>query len=402
MENKNRVIWIDQLRGLAFYAVILGHLNVGDYLRVWLYSFHMPLFFMISGFTLNIDKIQKSSFKEYVSKFSKKLLVPYIWLQMLSFVLRFAVSLIRNKPVSVKEYLVGILVGNNSLVEAPSNPLYYVLLLFLAQIGLWFVIRVCKGNKAKMGAVLSAFALVSVTTQGIDLIWHINVVPMAMLIIFMGRVLMDFYNSYCRNLQKMNKAFYLGICFMLLTAGGLLGFFNGKISIHGNEYGRSVILFLVCAIITNVAFTLLVMPLGKSRMLTFIGKNTLFYMGVHKPVLLIFESLFRKQDDSWQFILVSSVVCFLGLIPFAWLFNKCFPYVCGNKADKENLPFKAGKYVMLALSGAVPYLYLIEDVVGESLLYSAIAWVLYGIIVIATERVFTKVLTFMFLEERSK
>lgn len=402
MENKNRVIWIDQLRALAFYAVILGHLNVGDNLRVWLYSFHMPLFFMISGFILNIEKIQKASFRDYASKLSKKLLVPYMWLQMFSFILRFAVSLIRNKPVSVKEYLFGILIGHSSIADAPSNPLYYALLLFLAQLGLWFVIRICKGNKGKIGAVLSVFALVSVATQGVDLIWHINVVPMAMLLIFTGRVLMDIYNSYCRRLRGINKALYLGICIMLLIAGSLIGFFNGKISIHGNEYGRSVILFLVCAVIMSVAFSLLVMSLKKSRILTFIGNNTLFYMGVHKPVLLILESLFRKQDDSWQFILVSSIICFIGLIPFAWFFNNCFPYTCGNITKKESPAFKAGKYVMLTLCGVVPYFYLIEDLVGDNMLFNIIAWAFYCIIVIAAERVFTKIMPFMFLCEKAK
>ena len=46
MAEKKRIVWIDQLRGLAFYTVILGHMSIGKSLKNWLYSFHMPLFFI--------------------------------------------------------------------------------------------------------------------------------------------------------------------------------------------------------------------------------------------------------------------------------------------------------------------------------------------------------------------
>ena len=269
-------------------------MSIGKGLKNWMYSFHMPLFFMISGLNLNVERIYKTSFKDFTLRLAKKMLVPYLWLQMLSFVLRYAVSLLNHKPVPVRDYLIGIIVGNNNIIGAPSNPLYYVLLLFLAQVGLWFVIRIAKADKGLIGVILSVLSLGSVCLQRIDIPWHVNVVPTAMLLIFIGRLLMDAYLPLSEKLQKMNRGLYFGICAVLLGVGYVLSRYNGRISIHGNYYGKEFVIFLVCAVASSVAIAMLVMLLPESKALTFIGANTFFYMGIHKPLLLLFEAVAGK------------------------------------------------------------------------------------------------------------
>ncbi len=95
---KKRYDWLDALRGIAIILVILGHViggleqfggGNGHYLRQIVYSFHMPLMFMISGYVVKnytVDKENASSnvYLSYISDFIKKTLlslyVPYlIW-----------------------------------------------------------------------------------------------------------------------------------------------------------------------------------------------------------------------------------------------------------------------------------------------------------------------------------
>ena len=399
MAEKKRIVWIDQLRGLAFYTVILGHMSIGKSFKTWFYSFHMPLFFMISGLNLNVERVYNTSFKDFTLRLAKKMLVPYVWLQMLSFVLRFEVSVVNHKPVPVRDYLIGILVGNNNIIGAPSNPLYYVLLLFLAQVGLWFVIRVAKGDKGLIGAILSILAVGSVCLQKIDLPWHINVVPTAMLLIFVGRLLMDGYLAVRENLHKMNKVLYLGICAVLLGVGYVLCRYNGRISIHGNYYGKEFIIFLVCAVASSVAIAMLVMLLPQSKALTFIGANTFFYMGIHKPLLLVFEAYAGKYENHPIFLILGSLVCFFGLIPVAWFFSKFMPYTCGNSIKEESTPVKIFKFVAVAASGIVPYYALVGDYIVGSVVKEILALLVFAVIVVITERVFTRFLPFMFLKE---
>ena len=54
--NKKRVVWIDYAKAFAMLFVIIGHVETGSRLTNWVYSFHMPLFFFLSGITLKADR----------------------------------------------------------------------------------------------------------------------------------------------------------------------------------------------------------------------------------------------------------------------------------------------------------------------------------------------------------
>ena len=91
---KERLLYIDALRGFAMYLVCIGHfLNHSGYaqgnLTNFIYSFHMPLFMAISGFvtaytvdsSVNLDeKISKKvqSFCLYCWKKFRTVLLPYL------------------------------------------------------------------------------------------------------------------------------------------------------------------------------------------------------------------------------------------------------------------------------------------------------------------------------------
>ena len=43
-----RIGWIDTAKGIGLLCVILGHLSI-PLVDAWVYFFHMPLFFFLSG-----------------------------------------------------------------------------------------------------------------------------------------------------------------------------------------------------------------------------------------------------------------------------------------------------------------------------------------------------------------
>lgn len=406
MAETKRIGWIDQLRSLAFYTVIIGHLSIGKKLKYWIYSFHMPFFFMITGMTYNIEKVYKTSFFDYAGRQVRRILVPYVWLQMLSFLLRYAVNILgRHKEVPVKTFLVGIIYGNSKTISSPSNPTYYVLLLFLALICLWFIVRITKGNKTAMFVILSACLLISICTQNVPLPWHINVVPTGMFFIFLGRILMDTYLMYKEKIEKLNKGVYLAACAVMFAIGYVLNLYNGRISIHDNKYGKDYMVFIVCSVITSVAFTLVVMLLPNFRILSFLGKNTFFLLCIHKPLIQVLEVLVTKEQKShWLFILFASFICFFGLAPVVWIANKYFPYICGNPIKEETTLIKVGKFLVIAAAGAVPYLYFNNHFMGgilrESVPMMLLSAAFYLIMVVICERIGSKWLTFMFIQEK--
>ena len=48
-EHGSRIEWIDIAKALGIFLVIAGHTGLPIYLKSWIYAFHMPMFFIISG-----------------------------------------------------------------------------------------------------------------------------------------------------------------------------------------------------------------------------------------------------------------------------------------------------------------------------------------------------------------
>lgn len=42
-----RIAWIDLTKGVGIVCVILGHMQIPDPIRKFIFSFHMPFFFLI-------------------------------------------------------------------------------------------------------------------------------------------------------------------------------------------------------------------------------------------------------------------------------------------------------------------------------------------------------------------
>lgn len=71
-KTKKRLDWIDMCRGIVMILVVLGHtLTYNSNLRFIIFTFHMPVLFVISGFVFKLRLLKTS-----VPKYVKRLLMP--------------------------------------------------------------------------------------------------------------------------------------------------------------------------------------------------------------------------------------------------------------------------------------------------------------------------------------
>lgn len=88
MENR-RIDYLDICKGILIILVVIGHaveivdLEYQSYLIKLIYSFHMPAFFIISGFLYNAEKWKKKGFKEYLINRINRNLIPYFFFEYL-------------------------------------------------------------------------------------------------------------------------------------------------------------------------------------------------------------------------------------------------------------------------------------------------------------------------------
>jgi fucose 4-O-acetylase-like acetyltransferase len=66
--------WLDIAKGIAIILMVLGHSSLPDVVERFIFAFHMPLFFIASGYTTNWNKY---SLKEYFLHKCKTLMLPF-------------------------------------------------------------------------------------------------------------------------------------------------------------------------------------------------------------------------------------------------------------------------------------------------------------------------------------
>ncbi len=71
-QTKKRVYWVDNLRAFSILAVILGH--IATPLTAFIFSWHMPLFFFVSGFFLKPSQDIITA----ATKYARRLLIPFV------------------------------------------------------------------------------------------------------------------------------------------------------------------------------------------------------------------------------------------------------------------------------------------------------------------------------------
>lgn len=82
--GKKRILCLDYSKGIAILLLLLSHCMSGtSILKTWIFSFHMPIFFIICGILAAgnyPDGIRVNRFGSYLKKRCIQLLLPYfIW-----------------------------------------------------------------------------------------------------------------------------------------------------------------------------------------------------------------------------------------------------------------------------------------------------------------------------------
>lgn len=88
-----RLEWIDITKGFAIILMVFGHSSIPKSISNYIWSFHMPLFFIISGFLYNASK-----YKSPLSLIKKRyytLIIPYIFFSIFAFVGMYPLGLVK-------------------------------------------------------------------------------------------------------------------------------------------------------------------------------------------------------------------------------------------------------------------------------------------------------------------
>ena len=136
--RESRLNWVDTAKGLGIVLVVIGHVVGGlvsadlmnwtptvQFVEAWIYSFHMPLFFFLSGLFLS-RSVGKSSLLEFMSDKVRVVAYPYIVWSTLTVLLKSALGSIPNTPRELSDLFL--------LAYHPIDQYWFLYILFVLTI----------------------------------------------------------------------------------------------------------------------------------------------------------------------------------------------------------------------------------------------------------------------------
>lgn len=145
-ENKvKRLDYIDIAKGLGMLTIIWGHIVHEGWSNQFVYSFHIPLFFFLSGMVFNASKYQTVG--ELIKKRVKTLLIPYLIFSIITWALWVGMRVVSHDATNYWYPLLQTFIAQGSAGFLRHNlPLWFVTCLFVVEIMYYYINKLPKAG----------------------------------------------------------------------------------------------------------------------------------------------------------------------------------------------------------------------------------------------------------------
>ncbi|WP_160723083.1 acyltransferase family protein [Bacillus sp. USDA818B3_A] len=340
---RKRLDWLDIGKGLGMLLVMLGHADIPALLKTYIYTFHMPLFFFLSGYLYNKDKFP--NLKVFLIRRTKSLILPYLSFSLIAYL--WFLLLNHLGLVSYENNLFTPLIGSliairKSIWTVHTGALWFVACLFCTELLFYFIAKMGR-TKLTIGILLlvsSAAGCIYNKTVGQPLPWNLDVALIS--VGFYGGGYL--YKEYNKRFEIFN---HLKTFVLLFIVNILIGYLNyaltgERVDFYNSSLGN-IGLFYLSAFSGIGAFVILIKHLKKNRFLQYIGKNSFIYLAFHqKIVFFIFSLMIQKSVLNIETIsdypivegLIYTLITVVILIPAVYAINHYFPFMLGKTTRK--------------------------------------------------------------------
>ena len=266
--KNRRLFYVDLTRCIALFLTVFAHLYSADSkVRLYVYAFHMPLFFLLSGY-LHKD----FQLGDLVRKVMRRLLVPFTFFMFLGY-LYFVVSSRNLRPDIILGSIRGIILGKSILA---NDILWFLLALFFVKvIGNLFILY----PQTAGVPTLLLFVLFNFSKHN----WlYLGSAFMALPFYLIGHYGKKIIQSVCQ------VRYRLLLAGLLLSISALLSSFNGKVSMMATVFGNTgnglldIILFYLNALVGSLSIMCLSASIPSfGHLVCLIATSSISIVGLH-------------------------------------------------------------------------------------------------------------------------
>lgn len=294
---KKRENWADLCKLTGIFFMVWGHAGVSTEMDIYLHSFHMPIFFFLSGYWFSPGKY---GMKEFLKRRAKSLLGSYLFYGAALCVLWNVYSLIAAPDQFVPwEKIAESLFLFNADFSPFAAVQWFLTALFLSEMIFFLFLRLLPKRKWIPAVIALALSLLGWFWP----VWGLGRLPLALDCAFTGTAFYALgYLAKCC-LKKPLAQFSgtiaaLPASAILLALGVWLaqrnGYTNMRVLLYGNYF-----LYYLCALCTICGMALFCMWVEKAGLLEnpvgnfllYFGKNTLMVLVMNQAVRQVLENI---------------------------------------------------------------------------------------------------------------
>lgn len=280
--------WLDQAKGIGILLVVLGHMDQGNHpLYKWISSFHMPLFFILSGIVVAMrNGYAQRPLKDVLLKKARQLFYPYLTFSLLVIVY----FLLRGKAdIAFRAaWLTAALEGYNALWFLPSLWMAECMMLVLLRsrippaVGTAVIVL---GTSAYSALQYYAIGGAMPAEEGAIFLILNGLCRAGIGFVFM----MAGYGGYrlCIGLKKLSRRHWVLLSSTSFVLGFALCWLNSIPDLHYSVQGNPLLYYASSLLQSAGVIAWCVLTSRSRRILEFFGKNSLIIMATHFPLPLI-------------------------------------------------------------------------------------------------------------------
>lgn len=305
-----RIKWVDIAKGIAILLMIIGHEVESAHLYALIFSFHMPLFFILSGYT--------SSRVNNWTKFRIKLKRSFVrvWLlaafMVLLYELETTIYAHINFSIFLRNVIHSIFWGSNYASKfASPGVMWFLFVFFWAKI-LLDVLQVLLSDKS-IGIVLIILSGISMYVLSNHwLPQALDIVPVATLFMFSGSMLNQLVKTH--SLDRWH--IYIGVIVFIFWFGCAAFKIFIEMALRHYPYGFVCILEAICGtlIVCHIS-----QWLASTKLFNFFvicGRHTLALLCIHH--LDCYWVFWGGYIHSWPIAVILRLIIDL-LILYCWI-----------------------------------------------------------------------------------
>ena len=355
MSTKKRLYHLDMAKGIGIFLVALGHMeDIATGTRVWISSFHMPLFFIITGILMAVKDEPSKDLRITVKKRFNGIIVPYLWFSLSYFIIDIGnLNIVHN--IDLHTFIVDTI---DSVTFYGMSVLWFLPALFLASIGFCFLKK--RLDDRVIIPLLLMIALISyvlkkmfaniylanesslLITSLINIVYIFLRAAVAQSFVGYGYYAKRLFDLHYTRKKKrgllMTRPGALIAGIVLLAVNIILAEKNGCADLR-NIILNNVFIYYIAAFSGCFGVIMICRAIPAIKPIVYFGRNSMIVMACHINYYILYAGIklawfvdsFNTHAKHYVFVMITMLTVFVLSAVVIEVINRFFPFVLGKR-----------------------------------------------------------------------